>query len=68
MPMSPLKLTPRVRAAFKWAAIGFGSLVLLLLIALALIDWNAFKGPIERMASARSGRTITIGGPLKVHI
>lgn len=66
--MRPLKLTPRARSAFKWTAIGFGSLVLLLLIALALIDWNAFKGPIERMASARSGRTITIGGPLEVHV
>jgi uncharacterized protein involved in outer membrane biogenesis len=41
---------------------------LVVLVALALIDWNAFKGPIERMASERSGRRVSIGGPLEVHL
>lgn len=67
--MRPLpRLTPRSRSALKWTAIGVGSFVLVLLAALALIDWNAFKGPIERMASERSGRRVTIGGPLDVHL
>jgi uncharacterized protein involved in outer membrane biogenesis len=32
------------------------------------MDWNLFKHPIERVASAKSGRTVTIAGDLNVHI
>jgi len=41
---------------------------LLLLLTLAFVDWNRLKGPLERIASERSGRRITIGGPLDVHL
>ena len=41
---------------------------MILVLALAFMDWNAFKHPIERIASAKSGRTVTIAGNLKVHI
>lgn len=44
-----------------------GVLIGAALLALALLDWNAMKGPIERMASARSGRTVEIAGDLEVH-
>ncbi len=50
-----------------WAGGILGGLILILLLALALIDWNAFKGPIERFASAQSGRSVSIAGRLEVH-
>jgi AsmA family protein len=44
----------------------FLGLVLVVVLGLTVMDWNRFKGPIERSASARFGRTVTIAGPLKV--
>ncbi|WP_116810465.1 AsmA family protein [Steroidobacter cummioxidans] len=55
------------RAVLKWTAISIGGIFVLLLLFLAFADWNWFKGPIERMASARSGRAVTIEGKLDVH-
>ena len=50
-----------------WVAGIVGGLIVVLLIAVALIDWNAFKGPLERFASTSSGRTVSIAGRLEVH-
>jgi uncharacterized protein involved in outer membrane biogenesis len=65
-------LSPRSRATLrttlKWTGIVLGSVVVVVLLALLLIDWNALKGPIERMASARSGRVVKIDGSLDVHV
>jgi len=61
-------MNPTLRKALTWTAISLGSLVVILVLALAFMDWNLFKHPIERVASAKSGRTVTIGGDLKVHI
>src|SRR5262245_9524665 len=58
----------QARTALKWCGMAFMGILILLVAFLALIDWNRLKGPIERMASAASGRTVTIGGPLDVHI
>lgn len=61
-------LSPKWQAALKWTGIGLAGLVALLLLVLAFADWNQLKGPIERMASARSGRPVKIEGSLDVHI
>jgi len=61
-------MNPRLRTGLKWLGIGVGSLLLALLLAVAVMDWNWFKHPIERIASARAGRTIHIGGNLDAHI
>jgi uncharacterized protein involved in outer membrane biogenesis len=61
-------LSPKSRAALKWTGIGLAAFVVLLLLILATIDWNRLKGPIERMASTRSGRVVKIEGALDVHI
>ncbi|NUS38044.1 MAG: AsmA family protein [Lysobacter sp.] len=38
------------------------------IVALALLwDWNWFKGPVERIVAARTGRSFDIGGDLDVH-
>src|SRR5215471_14237633 len=54
--------------ALRWVGIAIGALVVLALLTLAFMDWNLLKGPIERTASAKSGRTVSIGGNLSVHI
>ncbi len=58
----------RPLTVLRWVGIGLGALIALVVLALALMDWNALKRPIERIASARSGRTVTIAGPLEVHV
>jgi uncharacterized protein involved in outer membrane biogenesis len=52
----------------RWIGITMGGLLLVLVLSLAFMDWNWFKHPIERIASAKSGRTVTIAGDLNVHI
>ncbi len=63
-----MALQPRTRTLLRWTAISLASLVVLVIVALSVLDWNWFKHPIERMASAKSGRSVTIAGPLEVHI
>jgi uncharacterized protein involved in outer membrane biogenesis len=45
-----------------------GVLITLLVLTLALIDWSSLKGPIERFASERSGRQVSIAGGLNVRV
>jgi hypothetical protein len=45
-----------------------GLVVVGMLVALILVDWDALKGPIERRVSARTGHRLTIGGELRVAI
>jgi uncharacterized protein involved in outer membrane biogenesis len=61
-------MTPTVRSTLRWLGLIFASLVVIIILALALLDWNLLKKPIEHIASARSGRTVTIAGNLDVHI
>src|SRR5207253_1141385 len=63
-----MALQPRTRTVLRWTAVSLGSFVVLVIVALSVLDWNWFKHPIERMASAKSGRSVTIAGPLDVHI
>ena len=58
--------------AAPWTLIGvavagaFGVLIAALLLFITFADWNAFRAPIERLASAATGREIVITGDLKV--
>ncbi|HEY1212679.1 MAG TPA: AsmA family protein, partial [Bryobacteraceae bacterium] len=52
----------------QWTGITVGGLILIVVLVLAFMDWNWFKHPIERAASAKTGRTVTIAGTLNVHI
>jgi AsmA family protein len=61
-------MNPTLKKALGWAAISLGGLVVIVILALAFMDWNLFKRPIERVVSAKSGRTVTIGGDLNVHL
>lgn len=60
-------------AAAPWKLIGIivagglGVLVAALLLFVTFADWNAFRGPIARFASAATGREIAITGDLRVN-
>lgn len=56
----------RVRSPLLIAAISAVVLVLVVVLGLTFMDWNLLKGPIERTASVRFGRPVTITGPLQV--
>ncbi len=49
----------------KWSAT-IGVLLVALAVLIAIWDWNWFKGPLSRYASARTGREVRIEGNLNV--
>jgi uncharacterized protein involved in outer membrane biogenesis len=50
-----------------WIA-GVIAVLLLLLLGLGLMDWNAARGPLSRVISRHIERPVSIGGPLRVHL
>lgn len=57
--------------ALKYTLATFGAPVVLLIAAvlvLGLLDWNALKGPVARIASQSTGKPIAIEGDLKVRL
>jgi AsmA family protein len=58
----------RGRSPLFYLGITTAVLVVGLVLGLTLMDWNLLKGPIERSASARFGRAVTIAGPLEVKV
>lgn len=56
-----------VRRELVLAAVTLISLVAVLLLIIALVDWNQARGPIGRFASARLHRQVVLAGPLEVH-
>jgi AsmA family protein len=61
-------MSTRGKKTLRWTGLIAGLLVVGLLLMLALVNWNWFKRPIERIASSRSGRSVKIAGNLDVHI
>ncbi|HWM68790.1 MAG TPA: hypothetical protein VNO35_19525 [Steroidobacteraceae bacterium] len=57
-------MTPTLKKSLRWTGISAGGLLLIPVLVLAFMDWNLLKHPIERIASAKSGRTVTIAGDL----
>lgn len=56
----------RVRSPLFIVGTSVAVAALLVVLGLTFMDWNLLKGPIERAASARFGRSVTIAGPLQV--
>ena len=56
------------RRVLRISALVAAGVLLLLILVLALIDLDVFRHPLERIASARSGRTVTIAGRMTGHI
>lgn len=61
-------MSTQIKKALRWIGIIAGFLIVSLLLTLALVDWNWFKRPIERIASSESGRSVKIAGDLTVHV
>jgi len=62
--------TRRFRRVASSRPVRIGVIVLLAAIVLLVLlwDWNWFKGPVERIVEARTGRTLVIGGDLDVDL
>ncbi len=54
--------------AFKWVGWFFLALMLLIVLCVALFDWNWLRGTIERMAMEKTGRELAIKGNLAVRL
>ena len=57
----------RIPRFVRWIG-GVVIVLVLLVVCLGLIDWNAARGPLSRMLSHRLERQVTIGGLLQVHL
>ncbi|MCD9097969.1 AsmA family protein [Luteimonas fraxinea] len=69
-PPSPASPRPRFRRFASSRPLRVVALVLLVAIVLLVLlwDWNWFKGPVERIVEARTGRALVIGGDLDVDL
>ncbi len=71
--LSEAKLpTPKLKrpsnTALKWTAGILAILAIAMAILIAIWDWNWFRGPLARIASARMHREVSINGDLDVHL
>jgi uncharacterized protein involved in outer membrane biogenesis len=58
----------RKHPIIKWTAVSFIGLVAAIILAASLANWNALRGPIARMVSARTGHPTSIDGNLSVRL
>ena len=58
----------RKHVIFKWTVISVAGFVAVLVIALALFDWNVLRAPLARLISAKTGFPTSIDGNLSAHI
>lgn len=65
--MAERHASPRIARWLKWTGLVLVSLFAVIALALVLIDWNRFRGPIARYASQKSGYDVRIDGDLRVH-
>lgn len=56
------------RSKRRWAGIVALAVVLLVVLFLALFDWNLLKPALARTITSKTGRPATIAGDLKVHL
>jgi hypothetical protein len=64
----PPKLTPPTKKALGWTGAVLAVLAVLITVLVLIWDWNWFRGPLERVASARMHREVTIAGDLNVNL
>jgi len=57
----------RFRAPVKWIGGTLGGLLVVLLLFMALFDWNSLRAPLAREISRKTGLDATITGDLIVH-
>ncbi|HEY1725897.1 MAG TPA: AsmA family protein [Steroidobacteraceae bacterium] len=57
----------RIPTSVRWI-IGIVVVLILIIVTADLINWNAARGLVARIASRHLGRRVEIGGPLRVHL
>jgi uncharacterized protein involved in outer membrane biogenesis len=50
----------------KWTAAAVLGIIVVLVLVLALVDWNSLRAPIARILSEKSGHPTSIDGNLSV--
>src|SRR5471032_2019038 len=58
----------KIHRSLKWVGGFFLGLTVLLVLAVAFIDWNWLRDPIARKVSSSTGRSFAINGDLDVHL
>jgi uncharacterized protein involved in outer membrane biogenesis len=66
--LTPPKFTPPTKKALTWTGGILAVIAILITILILIWDWNWFRGPLERVASARMHRQVTIAGDLNVNL
>lgn len=59
---------PRAHRVLRWIGIAAAVVAIATVAAVAFVDWNDLRGPIERLVSARTGRPVRITGDLQVRL
>ena len=62
------RLTARGKKTLGWIGAVLLGLAVVIAVLIAIWDWNWFRGPLERVASARLHRQVTIAGDLNVNL
>ena len=57
-----------LRRLLKWVGGLFLAITLLIVLIIAFFNWNWLRGPIERMATEKTGRQLVINGDLSAHL
>jgi AsmA family protein len=66
--LTPPKFTPPTKKALSWTGGVLAAIAIVITILILIWDWNWFRGPLERIASARMHREVTIAGDLNVNL
>src|SRR5580698_9234836 len=61
-------MNPRRRRILLHTAFGMVGFFVVLIAAVSLMDWDLLRGPVARLASAKSGRHVSLTGHLRVHL
>jgi AsmA family protein len=63
-----IRMNPRQHPVLLYSGLAVAGLLVILVAVLALLDWDILRGPVARLASTKSGRTVTIPGHLRVKL
>lgn len=66
--LPPPRLRKPSRKALYWTGGVLAALAVAIGVLVAIWDWNWFRGPVERIASARLNREVSIAGDLDVRL
>ena len=61
-------MSPPVKKALGWTGVILAILAIAITILILIWDWNWFRGPVERAASSRLNRQVSIAGDLNVNL